>query len=148
MIKKRKIIILVICFVITIALVAIHKPSIKKYENDFGFSIENVDVKTIDYFHHDDFRDSLSLYRLAVSGDIDGSIFEVDKMNKGFSSEAKDMYSYAIESACNQRNFKDLVTINLYTFKSIVLKSIEGSDARLCILYNEITGSYFAIWVG
>lgn len=148
MIKQRKMIILVICLVITIALVVIQKPSIKKYENDFGFSIENVDVKTIDYFHHDDFRDSLSIYRLAVSGDIDGSIFEVDKMNKGLSSEAKDMYSYAIESTCNQKNFKDLATVDLYTFKSIVLNSKEGSDARFCILYNETTSSYFAIWVG
>ena len=82
MIKLRKIIILIICLtVITIVIVTIHKPSIKKYENDFGFSIENVDVNTLDYFHHDDFRDSLSLYRLAVSGDTDGSIFDVDKMD-------------------------------------------------------------------
>lgn len=55
--KKGIIIICVICLaVMAIAISVFHKPSIAQYEDDFGFSLENISVKTLGYHHHDDFR--------------------------------------------------------------------------------------------
>ena len=59
--------------VMAIAISVFHKPSIAQYEDDFGFSLENISVKALGYYHHDDFRDSLTLYRVSVTGDIEGS---------------------------------------------------------------------------
>ncbi len=63
---KRKIL-LIICFIVIVAIVIVwNKPSISQYEDSFGFSLGNTEVKVIDYYHHSDFRDSISIYRIDV----------------------------------------------------------------------------------
>ena len=66
---KRIIIVIVICLAVAaLAITVLHKPSIAQYEDDFGFSLEKISVKTIDHYHHEDFRDSLAIYRVSVTG--------------------------------------------------------------------------------
>lgn len=147
---KRVIIICAMCLVIVaIAIAYFCKPSIAQYEDDFGFSLENISVKTLDYYHHDDFRDSLTLYRVRVTGDVEGSIFDNNNMTNGLSEEALALLSEAAELTKRTRDFKDLRSIDLSGCKSTELEDIKNkTDACLYIIYYGEDNSYFVIWNG
>ena len=110
--RKRIVIICAICLVIA-AIAYFCKPSVAQYKDDFGFSLEKISVKTLDYYHHDDFRDSLTLYRVSVTGDVEGSIFDKSKMTNGLSEDALALLNEAAELTEGKRDFEDLRSIDL-----------------------------------
>ena len=125
------------------------KPSVTQYKDDFGFSLENISVKTLDYYHHDDFRDSLTLYRVSVTGDVEGSIFDKSKMTNGLSEDALALLNEAAELTEGKRDFEDLRSIDLSVCKSIELEDIKNeTDACLYIIYYGADDQFFAIWNG
>ena len=125
------------------------KPSVAQYEDDFGFSLENISVKTLDYYHHDDFRDSLTLYRVSVTGDVEGSIFDKNKMADGLSEDALALLNEAAELTEGRRDFEDLRSIDLSGCMSIELEDIKNeTDACLYIIYYGAGNNYFVIWNG
>ena len=145
---KRKIL-LIICLIVIVAIVIVwNKPSISQYEDSFGFSLENTKVKVIDFYHHDDFRDSLTLYRVVVSGETDGSVFDLNKMSDGLSLLAESMLKMAVDSTSENDDFTDLAPIDKDNCKSTVLRSVNGSDANLCVINNGIKDQFIVIWVG
>lgn len=124
---KRIIIVIVICLAVAaIAIIVSQKPSVAQYEDDFGFSLENINVKTLDYYHHDDFRDSLTIYRVSVTGDVEGSIFDRNKMAEGLSESAKLLLNEAAELTEGKRDFEDLKSIDLSGCRSIELEDIKN----------------------
>ena len=147
---KRIIIICAICLVIAaIAIAYFCKPSIEQYEDDFGFSLENISVKTLDYYHHGDFRDSLTLYRVSVTGDIEGSTFDKNKMADGLSENAEVLLDELAELTEGKRDFEDLKSIDLSGCRSIELEDIKNkTDACLYIIYYGADNNYFVIWNG
>ena len=145
---KRKIL-LIICLIVIVAIVIVwNKPSISQYEDSFGFSLENTKVKVIDFYHHDDFRDSLTLYRVVVSGETDGSVFDLNKMSDGLSLLAESMLKMAVDSTSENDDFTDFAPIDKDNCKSTVLRSVNGSDANLCVFNNGIKDQFIVIWVG
>ena len=145
---KRIVIICAICLVIA-AIAYFCKPSVAQYEDDFGFSLENISVKTLDYYHHDDFRDSLTLYRVSVTGDIEGSIFDRNKMADGLSEEALALLNDAAELTEGKRGFEDLKSIDLSDCRYIKLEDKEKkTDACLYIIYYGADDQFFVIWNG
>ena len=147
---KRIIIICAICLVIAaIAIAYFCKPSIEQYEDDFGFSLENISVKTMDYYHHGDFRDSLTLYRVSVTGGVEGSIFDKSKMTNGLSENALALLNEAAELTEGKRDFEDLRSIDLSGCMSIELEDINNkTDACLYIISYGADDEFFAIWNG
>ncbi len=148
--KKRTIIICAICFIIAAIIIAyFHKPSVAQYKDGFGFSLENISVKTLDYYHHDDFRDSLTLYRVSVTGDVEGSIFDSNKMTNGLSESAKILLKEAAELTTAKHNFEDLRSIDLSSCRSIELEDIKNkTDACLYIIHYGADDQFFVIWNG
>lgn len=145
---KRVLIILIICVVIAVLLAVFHRPSLSQYENDFGFTLENISVKTLDYYHHDDFRDSLTLYRVVIRGETDGSIFDTNIMADGLSQPAESMLKMAVDSTSEKDDFKDLALIDKDNCKSNVLDSVNGSDSSLCVINYGTKDQFIVIWVG
>ena len=125
------------------------KPSVTQYKDDFGFSLEKISVKTLDYYHHDDFRDSLTLYRVSVTGDVEGSIFDKSKMTNGLSEDALALLNEAAELTEGKRDFEDLRSIDLSGCMSIELEDINNkTDACLHIIYYGEDDQFFVIWNG
>ena len=125
------------------------KPSVAQYKDDFGFSLEKISVKTLDYYHHDDFRDSLTLYRVSVTGDVEGSIFDKSKMTNGLSEDALALLNEAAELTEGKRDFEDLRSIDLSGCMSIELEDINNkTDACLYIISYGADDQFFAIWNG
>lgn len=147
---KRIIIVIVICLAVAaIAIIVSQKPSVAQYEDDFGFSLENINVKTLDYYHHDDFRDSLTIYRVSVTGDVEGSIFDRNKMAEGLSESAKLLLNEAAKLTEGKRDFEDLKSIDLSGCRSIELEDIKNkTDACLFIIYYGADDQFFVIWNG
>jgi len=147
---KRIIIVIVICVAVaTLAITVLHKPSVAQYKDGFGFSLENISVKTLDYYHHDDFRDSLTLYRVSVTGDVEGSIFDNNKMTNGLSESAKILLKDAAELTTAKHDFEDLRSIDLSSCRSIELEDIKNkTDACLYIIYYGADDRFFVIWNG
>ena len=145
---KRVLIILISCIAIAGLLVVVHIPSLSHYEKDFGFALDNISVKILDYYHHDDFRDSLTIYRVVVNGETDGSVFDTNIMSDGLSQPAESMLKMAIESTSGKDDFKDLASIDTDNCKSNLLDSVNGSDASLCIINYGTTDQFIVIWVG
>ena len=146
--RKRLVIICAICLVIA-AIAYFCKPSVTQYKDDFGFSLENISVKTLDYYHHDDFRSSLTLYRVSVTGDVEGSIFDKSKMTNGLSEDALALSNEAAELTEGKRDFEDLRSIDLSGCMSIELEDIKNeTDACLYIIYYGAGNNYFVIWNG
>ena len=146
--RKRLVIICAICLVIA-AIAYFCKPSVAQYKDDFGFSLEKISVKTLDYYHHDDFRDSLTLYRVSVTGDVEGSIFDKSKMTNGLSEDALALLNEAAELTEGKRDFEDLRSIDLSGCMSIELEDINNkTDACLYIISYGADDQFFAIWNG
>ena len=146
--RKRIVIICAICLVIA-AIAYFCKPSVAQYKDDFGFSLEKISVKTLDYYHHDDFRDSLTLYRVSVTGDVEGSIFDKSKMTNGLSEDALALLNEAAELTEGKRDFEDLRSIDLSGCMSIELEDINNkTDACLYIISYGADDQFFAIWNG
>ena len=147
---KRTIIVIVICLAVAaLAITVFHKPSITQYEDDFGLSLEEISVKTLDHYHHDDFRDSITIYRVSVTGDIEGSIFDRNKMADGLSESAKVLLGEAAELTEGKRDFEDLRSIDLSGCMSIELEDINNkTDACLYIISYGADDQFFAIWNG
>ena len=147
---KRIISVIVICVAVAaIAIIVSQKPSVAQYEDDFGFSLENINVKTLDYYHHDDFRDSLTIYRVSVTGDVEGSIFDKSKMTNGLSEDALALLNEAAELTMGKRDFEDLRSIDLSGCMSIELEDINNkTDACLYIISYGADNQFFAIWNG
>lgn len=146
---KRTIVVIVICLAVAaLAIAVIHKPSITQYEDDFGFSLEKISVKTLDHYHHDDFRDSLTIYRVSVTGDIKGSIFDRNKMADGLSESAKVLLGEAAELTGGKGGFEDLGTMGPHGLRSMELEAVNNTDARLNIIYYGEDGNYLVIWNG
>ena len=146
--RKRIVIICAICLVIA-AIAYFCKPSVAQYKDDFGFSLEKISVKTLDYYHHDDFRDSLTLYRVSVTGDVEGSIFDKSKMTNGLSEDALALLNEAAELTEGKRDFEDLRSIDLSGCMSIELEDINNkTDACLYIISYGADNQFFAIWNG
>ena len=145
---KRIIIVIVICLVLAaIAITVFNKPSIAQYEDDFDFSLEKISVKTLDHYHHDDFRDSLTIYRVSVTGDIEGSIFDRNTMADGLSEDAEVLLGEAAELTEGKRGFEDLGTMNPHSLRSIELEAV-NTDASLYIIYYGEDNDYLVIWNG
>ena len=148
MTNRKHIVILILCLTVIVAIVMVwDKPSISQYEDSFGFSLGNTKVRVIDYYHHPDFRDSISIYRVSVTENTDGNIFDDNLMIAGLSSEAEIMLDMAIEVSGNN-NFDDLILINKGNCRSTVLKEKKDGDAELCIIDYGIDSQYLVIWVG
>ena len=146
---KRTIIAIVICLAVAaLAITFLHKPSIAQYEDDFGFSLEKISVKTLDHYHHDDFRDSLTIYRVSVTGDIEGSIFDRNKMADGLSESAEVLLGEAAELTEGKRGFEDLGTMDPHSLRSIELEAVNNTDAQLYIIYYGEGNDYLVIWNG
>ena len=147
---KRIISVIVICVAVAaIAIIVSQKPSVAQYEDDFGFSLENINVKTLDYYHHDDFRDSLTIYRVSVTGDVEGSIFDRNKMTDGLSENSEVLLGELAELTEGKRDLEDLRSIDLSVCKSIELEDIKNeTDACLYIIYYGAGNNYFVIWNG
>lgn len=125
------------------------KPSVAQYKDDFGFSLENISVKTLDYYHHDDFRDSLTLYRVSVTGDVEGSIFDRNKMADGLSEEIELLLNDAADLTKGKRGFEDLRSIDLSVCRSIELKDTSNNtDACLYIITYGSEDQFIVIWNG
>lgn len=147
--KKRIIIVIVICLAVAaLAIIVLHKPSIAQYEDDFDFSLEKISVKTLDHYHHDDFRDSLTIYRVSVTGDIEGSIFDRNKMADGLSESAKVLLGEAAELTEGKQGFEDLRTMGLHGLRSMELEAVNNTDAQLYIIYYGEDNDYLVIWNG
>ena len=145
---KRIIIVIVICVAVAaIAITVFNKPSIAQYEDDFDFSLEKISVKTLDHYHHDDFRDSLTIYRVSVTGDIEGSIFDKSKMSERLSEDAEVLFGEAAELTEGKRGFEDLGTIDQHSLRSMELEAV-NTDARLYIIYYGEDNDYLVIWNG
>ena len=145
---KRIIIVIVICLVLAaIAITVFNKPSIAQYEDDFDFSLEKISVKTLDHYHHDDFRDSLTIYRVSITGDIEGSIFDKSKMSEGLSEDAEVLLGEAAELTEGKGGFEDLGTIDQHSLRSMELEAV-NMDARLYIIYYGEDNDYLVIWNG
>ena len=145
---KRTIIVIVICLAVAaLAIIVLHKPSIAQYEDDFDFSLEKISVKTLDHYHHDDFRDSLTIYRVSVTGDIEGSIFDKSKMSEGLSEDAEVLLGEAAELTEGKGGFEDLGTIDQHSLRSMELEAV-NTDARLYIIYYGEDNDYLVIWNG
>lgn len=146
---KRTIIVIVICLAVAaLAITVFHKPSITQYEDDFGFSLEKISAKTLDHYHHDDFRDSITIYRVSVTGDIEGSIFDRNKMADGLSESAKVLLGEAAELTEDKQGFEDLVEMDPHSLRSIELEAVNNTDAQLYIIYYGEGNDYLVIWNG
>ena len=146
---KRIIIICAMCLVIAaIAIAYFCKPSIEQYEDDFGFSLEKISVKTLDHYHHDDFRDSLTIYRVSVTGDIEGSIFDRNEMADGLSEDAEVLLNEAAELTEGKRGFEDLETMDPHSLKLMEFEAVNNTDAQLYIIYYGEGNDYLVIWNG
>lgn len=147
---RRIIVICVICFVIAaLTIAAIHKPAVAQYKDDFGFSLENINIETLDYYHHDDFRDSITIYRVSVTGDIQGSIFDRNKMADGLSEEIELLLNDAVDLTKEKRGFEDLESIDLSVCRSIELKDTNNNtDACLYIISYGSEDQFIVIWNG
>ena len=146
---KRTIIAIVICLAVAaLAITVFHKPSIAQYEDDFDFSLEKISVKTLDHYHHDDFRDSLTIYRVSVTGNIEGSIFDRNKMADGLSEDAEVLLGEAAELTEDKQGFEDLVEMDPHSLRSIELEAVNNTDARLYIIYYGEDNDYLVIWNG
>ena len=146
--KKRIIIVIVICLAVAaLAITVFHKPSITQYEDDFGFSLGKISAKTLDHYHHDDFRDSLTIYRVNVTGNIEGSIFDRNTMADGLSESAKVLLGEAAELTEGKRGFEDLGTMDPHSLRSIELEAV-NTDAQLYIIYYGEDNDYLVIWNG
>ena len=145
---KRIIIVIVICIAgAALAITFLHKPSIAQYEDDFGFSLGKISVKTLDHYHHDDFRDSLTIYRVSVIGDIEGSFFDRNRMADGLSESAKVLLGEAAELTEGKQGFEDLVEMDPHSLRSIELEAV-NTDASLYIIYYGEDNDYLVIWNG
>ena len=145
---KRIIIVIVICLVLAaIAITVFNKPSIAQYEDDFDFSLEKISVKTLDHYHHDDFRDSLTIYRVSITGDIEGSIFDRNTMADGLSEDAEVLLGEAVELTEGKQGFEDLGTMDPHSLRSIELEAV-NTDASLYIIYYGEDNDYLVIWNG
>ena len=146
---KRTIIIIVICLAVaTLAITVLHKPSIAQYEDDFGFSLEIISAKTLDHYHHDDFRDSLTIYRVNITGNIEGSIFDKNKMAEGLSEDAEVLLGEAAELTEGKQGFEDLREMDPHSLKSMELEAVNNTDAQLYIIYYGEDNHYLVIWNG
>ena len=146
---KGIIIVIVICLAVAaLAITVLHKPSIAQYEDDFDFSLEKISVKTLDHYHHDDFRDSLTIYRVSVTGDIEGSIFDRNKMADGLSEDAEVLLGEAAELTEGKGGFEDLGTMDPHSLRSMELEAVNNTDARLYIIYYGEDNDYLVIWNG
>ena len=146
---KRTIIVIVICLAVAaLAITVFHKPSITQYEDDFGFSLEKISVKTLDHYHHDDFRDSLTIYRVSVTGDIEGSIFDRNTMADGLSEDAEVLLNEAAELTEGKRGFEDLETMDPHSLKLMEFEAVNNTDAQLYIIYYGEDNDYLVIWNG
>ena len=146
---KRTIIVIVICLAVAaLTITVLHKPSITQYEDDFGLSLEKISVKTLDHYHHDDFRDSITIYRVSVTGDIEGSIFDRNKMADGLSESAKVLLGEAAELTEDKQGFEDLVEMDPHSLRSIELEAVNNTDAQLYIIYYGEGNDYLVIWNG
>lgn len=144
---KRRIL-LIICLIVIVAIVIVwNKPSISQYEDSFGFSLGDTEVKVIDYYHHSDFRDSISIYRIDVIDNSEINIFDENTMIIGLSSEAETLLDMALETSSNSSRFEDLDSINRDDCRLTVLKEKNG-DAELCIINYSVNNQYLVIWVG
>ncbi len=146
---KRIIVVCVICLAVAVlAITVTQKPSVAQYEDDFGFSLENTSVKTLDYYHHDDFRDSLTLYRVSVTGDVGGSIFDRNEMADGLSEDAEVLLGEAADLTEGKGGFEDLSTIDPHSSRSMELEAVNNTDASLYIIYYGEGNDYLVIWNG
>ena len=147
--KKRIIIVIVICLAVAaLAINVLHKPSIAQYEDDFGFSLKKISVKTLDHYHHDDFRDSITIYRVSVTGDIEGSIFDKSRMEEGLSEDAEVLLGEAAELTEGKQGFEDLGEMDPHSLRSIELEAVNNTDAQLYIIYYGEDNDYLVIWNG
>ena len=145
---KRTIIVIVICLAVAaLAITVFYKPSITQYEDDFGFSLGKISAKTLDRYHHDDFRDSLTIYRVNVTGDIEGSIFDRNKMADGLSESAKGLLGEAAELTEGKQGFEDLGEMDPHSLRSIEFEDV-NTDASLYIIYYGEGNDYLVIWNG
>ena len=147
--KQITTIIILICIIVILVIFAFpHKPPVAQFEDDFGFSLGDLSIKTIDYYHHDDFRDSLTIYRISVDGSTAGSIFDTDTMYDGLPEKAEGMLKDAAERTKGNSDFGDLSSIDPAGCRSTVLSDIKGTDACLCIINYGKDDEFLLIWVG
>ncbi len=146
---KRTIIVIVICLAVAaLTITVLHKPSITQYEDDFGLSLEKISVKTLDHYHHDDFRDSLTIYRVSVTSDVGGSIFDRNEMADGLSEDAEVLLGEAADLTEGKGGFEDLRTIDPHSSRSMELETVNNTDASLYIIYYGEGNDYLVIWNG
>ena len=138
-----------ICLAVAaLTITVLHKPSITQYEDDFGLSLEKISVKTLDHYHHDDFRDSLTIYRVSVTGDVGGSIFDRNEMADGLSEDAEVLLGEAADLTEGKGGFEDLRTIDPHSSRSMELETVNNTDAILYIIYYGEGNDYLVIWNG
>ena len=88
------------CILLCLVLTACgRKPSISKYQEDFGFSLKNLQTETVQYERLDAFQDPWTAYAVRLVGQIEGSDFDPADMTEGLSDRAESTIQSRRETA-------------------------------------------------
>ena len=91
--NRRAVIVLIAFFVILSATLFglfkwLSRPSLSHFQS-FGFSLDDINAKIVDYYNEGAWQDNWSAYTCKISGATEGRVFDPDLMDEGLSPMIK-----------------------------------------------------------
>lgn len=152
--KNRRIVFGVISLLFLIGIIMFlvvygRKPSLREYQDTFGFSLSGLQVDYIDYYHEAAFQDPWSAYHVSLQGDTSGSVFDPHTMEHPLSVKLMQLiHQMNLEMRGKSKGFSlpEENTGALF-YRILSHHNASGSYSYLYIIFDNNSQSYYVLWV-
>ena len=138
------------CILLCLVLTACgRKPSISKYQEDFGFSLKNLQTETVQYERRDAFQDPWTAYAVRLVGQIEGSDFDPADMTEGLSDRAESTIQMVNTDlkAEGKEAFFPIQKDGRYRTRTWMKKD-QGAYLFFIVVYDQDSDLYYCFWAG
>ena len=153
--NRRAVIVLIAFFVILSATLFglfkwLSRPSLSHFQS-FGFSLDSINAKIVDYYNEGAWQDNWSAYTCKISGATEGSVFDPALMDDGLSP----MINKTLELNDGDRAAKGLEpffkekTGAVYKSRILTEQGVPNPDSRtdrLFIIYSPSEELYYIFY--
>ena len=126
------------------------KPSISKYQDEFGFSLENLQAETVRYERLDAFQDPWTAYAVKLSGEIESSDFDPADMTEGLTDRAESTIQGVNSDlkAEGKEAFFSIQKDGHYRTQTWTKKDQQSSYRFFIVVYDQDSDLYYCFWAG
>lgn len=150
--KKRFLIVLSLLILVALGLFctarALSRPSLSRYQDQFGFSLEGIQVDILDYQNYPAFQDSWSAYVVTAAGKTEGSIFDPSLMSEGLTYGVNQ--AWGLMSA-DMKAEKETPIFHLRddgNYRSRTFINQQGGHSHLYVIFDGDENLYYVLWAG